>query len=493
MIHESTIEAVYPLAEKLAKRGVKVTPLATTPLDQLCQAGHFSVPTRGIDNLPDIDQRILQGSLSKDVMGVCRHDVVMDDLVDVISDTVRGNLDLARNTINPIAKEVAQEVEEYIQNAESVNRTHVSIVPVQYASIWNSPVLSEMVARYSETAFREVNVRVGIPLENDFYHSDSFDKDAFFEMLKTGASRFDQELKAFIDDTDYVVLLEAFRGVFSDNPAMRARVLGDSVRSTDILSNRSMVDRALLVHLMARRFLQEPVEGVKLPLEEYRAYMADIVSQTGRVIFAIMEKREANINRRQLVATWPYGKDRLGQEHTYIYVNGDVYGAWLEAGGEPDAIIGSFVSDQERGYTQLINESARYCKEWERQARVLGTTQRLNRFNHGVEGMRLAIARQINDLDESVVPVSREILHKRLEENLGKLYGNFYENIYVYARKLVCDTIFPHTLGLKILCAIDNVAHDYPDIDVREAALLATIEIVSLWVAKLCKVDHVAV
>tara|TARA_B100000929_G_scaffold72249_1_gene55475 strand:- start:2811 stop:4268 length:1458 start_codon:yes stop_codon:yes gene_type:complete len=485
MIHESTLEAVYPLAEKLAKKGIKVTPLQTTPVEQLCQAGHYPIPTRGIDNLPEVEERILKGSAAKDPMGGCRHDIVMDEMVDVIAETVRNNLDLARNTINPIVKDVAQEVEEYLQDAESVHKTHVSVVPVNYKAIWNSPVLSEMVARYSETALREVNLRVGIPYE--------VDRDELLELAKTGASRFDQEVEEFFAQLSDDTIVSTWYAIFGADPAGRARVLNDVIRSGSVLSNRDGIDRALLTHLFCRKLIQDPPEGVKMGLEEYRAYIADILSQSGRVINSIMKRREANIQRRQLVEIWPMSREMLGKELIEIRVNGDVYGRWLEQGGEPDAIIGSFVTDQERSYTALLDGVVRYAKEWERQARVLGTTQRLNRFNHAVDGMRLAIARQINELDEERLVVSREILHRRLEENLSNLYGDFYNNIFVYARKMVCDTIFPHTLGLKILCAIDNVANDYPDIDVREAALLATIEIVSLWVAKLCKVDRVAV
>lgn len=484
MIHESTLEAVYPLAEKLASKGIKVTPLETTPIAQLCQAGHYPIPTRGIDPLPDAEERIMLGSKSTDASGACRHDIVMDEMVDVIADTVRNNLDMARNVINPIVKEVAQDVEEYLQDAETVHRTHVSVVPINYKPIWGSPVLSEMVARYSETAIKDVPLRIEIP--------HSAEKEALLELAKTGASRFDQEVEELFESLSEIGVAEAYQSVFG--PAVgRARVLGDVLSAGEIVTHRGRLERALLVHLFARKLIQNPPEGVSMGLEEYRAYVADILSQSGRIIVGTMNRRENAIQRRQLVATWPPGRDRLGKDLIEIYVNGDVYHKWLEQGGEPEAIIGSFVSDQERGYTALLENKERYCKEWERQARVLGTTQRLNRFNHAVEGMRLAIAKQINEMPDEQLIVGREILHARLDDNLKRLYGHFYEDLYVYARMMVCKTLFPHTMGLKILCAIDAVAKDNPGIEVREAALLATIEIVATWVSKLFKVDRVTV
>lgn len=482
MIHESTLEAVYPLAEKLAEKGIKVTPLETTPIAQLTQAGHYPMATRGVDNLPSADMRILEGSKFKDPSGMCRHDIVMDEMVDVIAKTVSGNLDMARNVINPIVKEVTQDVEAHLQDAESIHRTHVSVVPLNYKSIWNSPVLSEMVARYSETALKRVNLSVHIPHVAE--------KDELLELALTGATRFDTEVRELFETLPEETVLSAYARVFGDS---RAPLLEDVLSVGDVVTHRGRLETALLVHLFARKLIQTPPEGVRLGLDEYRAYVANILSQSGRVVVGILNRRESAIQRRQLVSIWPMGREQVGRGPIEIYVNGDVYLKWLDAGGEPECILGAFVSDQERGYTALLENKERYCTEWARQSRVMATTQRLNRFNHAVEGMRLAIAKQINELDDDQLVVSREHLHALLEKNLSRLYGHFYEEIYVYARMMVCKTLFPHTMGLKILCAIDTAAKDNPGIEVREAALLATIEIVASWVSKLMKIDRVTV
>lgn len=480
MIHEATLEAVYPLAELLARRGKRVTPLDSTPIDQLSKAGHLPLPTRGIDELPTSEGRILQGSRSKDAMGACTHDVVMDELVEVISQTVRNNLDLSRNQINPIVKEVALDTEEYIRDAQAIHKTHVSVVPVHYAAIWNSPVLSEMVARYQETALRNVDLRLEIP--------GATDRDALLVLAKTGASRFDEEVEEWMAGLDESTLLHAWHSVFGNS---RVRELRNVVSSFKASPENGRGDIALLVHLWARKLLQDPPEGVSMGLEAYRAYVSDILAQSGRVLVAVQDQREKNIQLRQLIFSWPTSPSQIGQHPIELLVNGDVYGQWLEQGGEPDAIIGSFVTDQQRGFTALLENGERYAKEWERQSRVLGTTQRMKRFNHGVEGLRQAIARQINELDDDVLVVSREQYHQRLEQGLKTLKNNFHQHIYVVARMLVCNVLFPHTHGLEILTAIDQAAEDHPGIEVREAALLATIEIVSAWVVKLCKVEGV--
>lgn len=487
MINSSTLEAVYPLAEKLAKRGIKITPHPTTPVDQLQQVAHRPVPSRLVDSesaspVDSAESNILQGSMMKDAMGVCRHDVVMEEVADVVADTVRRNLDLARNVINPMVKAVAQETEEYVQAAESVKKTYVSVVPVFYRSIWDTQALGEMVARYDETPVVKVALNLVVPY--------AADRDSLLDLAKTGARRFDEEVEAFFESLPENFPEETYRMTFGVD---RSLTLDDVAVVSDAISNQHCLDRALLIHLFSRKLMQNVPEGVPASLDDYRNYMANLISQTGRIINGIMRRRELAIKQRQLVVYWPMGLDRLGGEPINIPVNGDVYKEWLSKGGEPDAIIGAYIGDQEKGFTALLEKKESYIADWERRSRVLGTTQRLQRFNHAVEGMAQAVTRQINDMDEEQLPVPREVLHQRLKDHLSMLHGNFYDRVYDYARKLVCTVIFPHTMGLKILCAIDNVAKDYPDIEVREAALLATIEIVAEWVAKLCKVEHLAV
>lgn len=485
MIRESTLEAVYPLAEKLSERGVRVTPIESTPVAQLVQAGHCPQPTTSSDNVMVAEERIMKGASMPDAMGACRHDVAIDEMTGVISKTVNYNLDLARNGINPIVKEVTQDVTAHIGAAESIHQARVSVVPVFYANIWNSPVFSEMVARYQETAVESVSLNLGIPKETD--------KDTLLELAKTGASRFDEELEEWFDDLNEKIVVETFDGVFGENPANRARTLKDIIYVGDILISPEVSTRAALVHLWSRKLMQDIPEGVEASVGEYRSFMSKILSQSGRIINGLMERRESNQRRRQLVATFPQNREQLGKHTFQVYVNGDVYNRWLEEGGEPDAILGSFVTDQKRGYTELLESTEHYAKEWQRQARVLSTTQRFNRFNNAIDGMRQSVAKQINDYDEELLVVPRSELHKRLETQLGNLRNNFHEHLYVSARMVVCNTMFPHTQGLDILTAIDQASEDNPELSVREAGLLATIDIVSTWVAKLCKTDYINV
>jgi hypothetical protein len=479
MIQSSTIQTAHALAVSLANRGLRLGPQANTPLDTLMKAANYPI-AKGNVNKVSVDEEIMLGGTFKDHFGICKHDVVMDEVVGVISKTVRWNLDLSRDVINPIVKQAYAEATEYVNSPKEINAALIEILPVNYHSIWNSPVLSEMVARYQEVEFKEIELTIAltrIPMS----------RPALLEIAKTGASRFDSEIIELFNSLSDKQIVSTFTRVFGAGGEKR---LSAVLKPGDITTLHAYQADPILVHLWARNLLQSPPEGVESSIDLYRSYMADIVSQSGRAVAAVAKRRENAINAKQLVGSWPLGVERVGLMPITIYVNGDVYTSWLEDGGEPDVIFGSFITTKERGYSALLQDKEQYARDWARHYRILSTTQRLEAVNVAIDGIRKAVAHQINTIDSSVVIVSREQLHRKLEEVLGNLGNRFHDKLYESVRRVVCDTLFPHTMGLQILKTIDKVADTYPNIEVREAALLATIELVAVWVAKLCHVDY---
>lgn len=469
MIHSETIEAVYPLAEILDERKIRVSPLEGTPLKTLVGNSHLPIPSSTSDVEFTIVDRLLQGSRHQGPDGIVGHDVSMDEIADVIGESVRYNLDLARNTVNPIVREVAEELQNHMQTMEGRNQSHIEIRPLTLPSLWNSPTLEQMVERYSEELVMDIKVDSSFRLDTESQPVQKY--------LHTGAASLDQEIDDFVELMGEDFVLDVFNRYFGyeDNPVIR------------YTSNVKKWNEMLVVHLFARYFLENPPSDANMTLERFRQYMARVMSQSGRVVVSIMKQRELDRSGRSLVKSWPVDNQR---QQVYIDVNGDVYNDFLEKGGSPEVLLGSYVSDRQRSFSYLLDNIEHYEKEWERKLRVLTTGRRLNRFNNALDGLRSAVCRQINEMDEETLPVSKEILHRKLEENLKSLYGHWYETPYEYARVVVCKTLFPHTLALNILCAIDFVAKDQPEIDVREAALLATIEIVTNWVSKLCNIEY---
>lgn len=482
MIHNKTFDAAYPLAEKLASKGLRVTPIETTPLDQLIGAGHVCGERAG--EATDIVAQIINGGVHKDISGVCKHDVVMEELVEVISKTVKANLHISKNVVNPIIQEAVNSVEKGILVAKGTKKSHIAISPILHSNIWNSGALSDMVEKYGETRHNTVPLNLSFPFE--------VTRDSVLQLAKTGASAFDRELESLFSSFTDDVAERTFKLLFSENSFERASNLNEVLTSVD-------KDGVILVHLYARKLMQEIPQGVNSSLEEYKLYISDILSQSGKYVYSLMEKRDFTTKGRQLIASFPTGLSQLGNALVTIRVNGDVYAKWLKDGGTPEAIFGSFVSSQERGYTALLEDKEQFEAHWNRRLRLLETTERFDDFNNAQQIIDEVVTDIINNdevVDDLVIElsgVSRETLHGLLKDSLNGLSGKFYNDIYKTVRKVICNVIFPHTDALNTLIAIDDVSEEYPTIDIREAGLLATIEIISTWIAKLCRVDKVAI
>ncbi|MNI43123.1 hypothetical protein D3C73_974440 [compost metagenome] len=224
---------------------------------------------------------------------------------------------------------------------------------------------------------------------------------------------------------------------------------------------------------------------------EYKAYIAEIVAQSGRAVVRALERREANAKRKVLINDWSqYREDDIGLIPIQIRVNADIYHKFLEAGGSPEVLFGAFVSDRNYSYDMLLERKDQYIKVWQSQERVMATNLRLQKANHFQVGLVRAVEKQIADLPDDLLVTERPVYVRALHEYVKQMPNNWYEdNLYLTLRKVICNVMFPHTNAFDILATIDTVALENPDLEIREVGLLALIEFIPTWVATLITVD----
>lgn len=484
MIHDHTVEIVYPLAKKLADKGMRVHAIETTPVDALVRACHLDLPAKGYtsgdwDVFSEIS-RTVEGSRAPDASGVIRHDMILDEQVSVISQTIANNFKVARTVVNPMICDAVEIAQDWVDAQQNQQEYPFKITMETYHGLWDQLWIQEMVKRYRETAFEEVPLKHAMNQLPD-------DPQMLYEMIKTGVSRMDDALLEW-----YEAHPEALSGVAdavfgrqgaADMEAQLNNYIG-GLRHDECGRNR-----VLATFLMARYLLNNPPEALTMGLDAYRNYMASIVSQSGRILGNIIQKRERAMENNQLVVRI-YGKN---EAHGEVVVNSDIYSRWLEAGGTPEVLLGSLLSDQETGYQTLIENKDKYEAIWDKKRRVYDIEKRLNLFNHTVEGLNRAVTQLINRLYEDnpeYCLFSLDVYHQRLKEELKMVRGTVRADIYHWARRLICKVIFPHTDALTLLTAIDRVKEDHPDMPIREAATWATIEVVGEWIGKLYKVEY---
>ena len=475
MLTQDSLSAAFPLAQKLAEKGVVLTPVPNTPLETIVNASLVHIQAAqgspaAMETLGDFQTALLEGSVYKDPNGLVAHDDVMAAAVAAASQAVVFNLDLARNKVNPIVQAVMAQAQGAMDQNAQAALAPLAIEPFYYQPIWNNALLGDMVARHQNTVICDTKLQsLNIPRPV-----------SYLEAMATGATGFDAEIAEFCNTVgeDYVA------GIW-------ARTFGPQAdfNLLDVLrGNYEKANAGLIVYLMARRYQEDVPEGVNMELSAWKAYISTIMAQGGRDVVRTLSKRERDMAMQTLVIDSPGPDSPKG----LIRVNGDVYDNWIREGGTPEVLMGACFADGQRGYRALLEKSEYYNKTWTRNRALLETQLSFERFGALVNGLRAAMASQINAMPDDMLVTDRAILHERLRKHIGYVRQVDLECLWKVSRRLVCRVMFPHTDAEAVLIAIDKSSQEHPELDIREAALLATVDYVTAWVCKLFTVESSA-
>lgn len=477
MIREETAHSLSPLLNKLEASGVRLKVMENTPLAELADAtiaGMYSMePLNGSSDgsLPERDtiSLLLEASREKNQDGICEHDVVMDEVVETVAKTVSKNLDGARNIIVPKIKDVAEEAKKQFDEIGMRQVIPVAVAPDYLKDTWYNPFIAGMFEKFVDVEPENVDLIGNFP---DLTGAD------LQALMKNDTARWDEELAKFLGNFPDGYLEETYRRVFS------RRSDGAYTYLTELTNtSRGDRDRTLLVHLMARRLLADVPEGVRMDIANYRLYLNRVIAQTGRACMRFREAREKEITRKTLVMRYPI-PSISAVEDGEITVVGAVYKQFLEAGGSPEVILGAYATDRERDFTALLEKAEAYKNAWLRYVRLFEKRVAENKLANTISSFRRAMINEINEMaeDEELV-IDADHAKQRLTDLLSSIKENDTDDFYIIARKLVCRVLYAHTDGEKILCAIDKITEDNPEMDIREAALLAMVDIVADWVS----------
>lgn len=483
MLRDSSADAVVLLTQKLAEANVCVDSMPQSPLHEAVMACYTPlienvVSEQNQSNDPNIawaKNVLVNGSMAKGLDGVVKHDTIIDNIVDVAAKSIQASIHMARNVVNPVVKAVIADIETELHKAEINVTNQLAVLPRIYKNIWNSPVLEGMVERYEDSAVTDLRLA--------FVHKPLTPQE-LMELVKSGSGRFNEEIEAWVGEIGPEFLATVYRDTFCSDNEMAQH--DDAVMLSPSIDGATVdMDRVLAIHFMARKLKTSVQEDINMSLSDYREYMANVIEQSGRAVCRIMEKRARDKKQRVLIVRYPAASpDSLYAKESYIEVNADVYNQWLEEGGTPEVIMGAFLYDRETGYSQTLENKEHYKAVWDRRAQLLRSQAYSARYNTTVQALGVAVAKQINLVKDEELPVqSRAVLHQRLAECLNDMNVKKVEDIYLCARRVVCHVMFAHTNAEEILDNIDAACKANPGIDIREAALLAVIDVVVDWIA----------
>lgn len=475
MLSTSAVYEAQQLTTLLGTYNLGAVAVPNSPLESLVRANMTAPMAIAINSVgaEEFAPLLLEGSKFRDHTGAVDHDLVQAEVIEVVAGVVAGNLDVAKNVVNPICLDVLARLDSTVQQAAAREINNIAVVPDFFGEVWNNPQLTNLTEMFETTAPTNIELRGIVPDISD---------EAVAELVVTGVSPLDQDVVAEFAKDNSALLGKVYREVFvRSKPSDRE--LSDILNP--LASNRSQI---LAVFLLARRLSDDIPDGISISLADYRLYLANIMAQAGYAITRLQALRERAIKTRTLLRGFPF-LPPAGE--ALVVVNGPVYNEWLKAGGTPEILLGSFITDGELDFDTLIAKGAEYTKAWNRHLAIKAQIVSDDRYSRIVAGLNAVMVAVIREQAADTNGPSKDQMFDALKTQLDMIHRKDIDDVAHLVQRVVCRVMFRHTDAESILNRMDYISGQYPDMEISEVTLLATIDHVATWVRKLVDIKSI--
>jgi len=468
MLSRSTTNAVYDLAQQVTENNIRLVAIDESPLTALINAsispsmasGHqLPYANRADDEISPMN--FVGASRMKNAEGASEHDLVMDELIETVSEAVARNLNWTRNDVIPMIELVQEEAQKAINEAAVQGQNPYTIVPFFYDAAWNCDELVALAEKYVSVPRQSVKLTQVIPLPEDKTVRETLMASAPARVI----SAVEELLARHGDEWAHAV----YETVFG---AGHYSTLDDQL---SISYDR--VDDAMLIMLLANQLAQHVPDSVNMSLDSFNSYMATILSQAGAQVQRILRRRQELQQQKVLVLARPSRHADYGN----LIVNGDVYNEWLHDGGSPEILMGAVIAGRSENYQMLLSEKAQNEASYRAVAEHLKSELAYSKFNALMKSFRESMTQIINNMDDDECVVPRSVYHTNLAYRLTRIHLDDVNDLIIPTRKVVCRTLWAHTDAEKYLEAMEAQTRAHPNMPMREAALLAAIDITVEW------------
>ena len=449
MISPESLKAVEVMAIEMAKKGLRLSPIGDTPLQLLFEACEKdSVVHQGdAPSSPDLLTRSQRRGLDNEQP----HEVYLVQYADLVSQSVATMVDIARNEINPMVKELVAQIEEAISQASS-DRQPFQIQTVFRKSIFKNTAMEEMTARYRKGETLTPVVRGG-----DW-------PDMTLAELKQGlvshVSRIDQDLQAFLKTCRDDQIQACYEVNFQLKP------------SPCVLDP---AEQAVLVFFWCDNWQRELPERVLGSVSELQSLLTKMKSYQGRVLVNAIDDYARSVKYRQIVLYAPRPSHRAEP----IRVQGENYNDWLKEGGSPELLMGAILTGQVIGFGMAEERRAAALKAYYKDIRMQDYERNSLQRIKVMEAVRAYVFAKIRELDSGAKADARKDYFAFIEL---RPYHT-HRALGPWVRELLAMVFFKSSRALNILQDMDDIMTQHPDMEVREAATFAAIDAVVLYLA----------
>lgn len=461
MIAPITLDKAGQIAGQLAAKEIRLSTVEGSPLDALLE---HTAPTTETQYAQEAAEVVAGIANSDDLRGTL-HDECMTDTVNALAEGLTAQIKFAREVVNPQVNEVFAAVK---AEAESLAQDEYVVVELEPREIYSSQTLHELLKPHASHT-GEAQLFSGFPVK---------DAAAITECLTTGSASFDTEIAGLVAARDTVWLESVYNKYF---------VNGNTPLNTATAS-RSLADEYIIVTVLARNLIDEPVAGLDMSFPQYQQRMSAVLAVSAFLANAAIQSFQLLEQNGVLVLTYPVTTRSAGVAGGgEIQVYGPVYREFLANGGSVDAVIGSALGQQYTYVTDVLSNKDALEQKAAAHAQVThekheGAVGARIKARIGTEVSRLIAAADVSTLSGNE---SHEKAHERVTEYLTH-YSDYdvLKDLYAVIRRVLVNSMYPASNAVQLLETMTAIETKDPSLTVRDVAYYAIVELVAEYLAQ---------
>ena len=477
MLVEKSFEQALPLVQILDSREFCVAPVENTPLAALVAASN-SVTVAVDSSTNEYDYAMFSPSMAASATDNETHNQLFDETISFLSKTVLQHVSNAKNIVAPVVMTVADRIIARSQEELTSVKTY-AIVPVYLPAPMGNEGFKDSVEKAQGGVYADPEKYLKL--------KSVFAPEAVMQMMLTGSSDYDEKLKEWYSSKGDTFFDKIWTAVFQDPETSTAN---ESCGLVKLLEDKETgTDAALAVYLIARNLFENIPENTGLTLVEYKR----IVSQYKDACAIRLKRAYESYIAQEQAGILAIENNEQAKE---IKVNGATYSGYIQNGGKNEVILGAVVSGViPYNVNVLKDNNQQFIEAWDRYMLVTvaeNKNRAIIRFKEICLSAFLSDLANLTAFEQEFVlanPGHTQKCQEIANQIVDDLMVHEISKPYDVALKLVCNARFYYTDAEKILSTINKVSEENKAIDVREAALIATIEYLVDYITDQMKVS----
>lgn len=476
MISQTSLNAVYPLVDQLNAGGIRLNADGNSVLGALVVSADTSV-VQYVDNDISWEAMWLESLQADPIFGnsqavvldtddgqvvrvpVSVHGETMHKATSIVADSVIRALGFARNVVKPIITEVISNVEKAIDVAQTAVEPY-EILPLYESDVWKSGLVLGVLGKFKHYQNPTTVKRHEIP-QLPMPENEAAD------YLVTGSAELDRQIQQTLQNrklTAGMVWSSLFLST-DDIGGYRPQYWGD-------------LDMTLLQFLMCNLLADKPVPNSGMSLTDWETLLTRMAIAAGSSCVFMLRQQDSDKAGKRLLF-------QFAAKTGTIYLNGNVYDQFIEAGGTPELVYGAVMGNDLAGlqYDNLLANAAKYQAAWARFHTARQFQQDSNYLARVKDALYGVIIKEIDAIDPSLLhpTANKSAMMDEAKKHITKLSHYQTAELGQICLTLVCHILFKHTPSLYILTRINELCEK--GYSGEEAASLTVIEYITDWVA----------